>query len=53
MISRILEINLSAQTISQLTIIQYLQQDIINIRVCFFNFIQQNTLNKVCGELFQ
>ena len=49
----ILKIHFSSQTICQLTIIQYLQQDIVNIRMCFFNFIQQNYTIRFPSVLFQ
>ena len=39
---RVLEIHHPAFIISQSSIIQYLQQYIPNIRMCFFNFIQQH-----------
>ncbi|MNL24904.1 hypothetical protein D3C87_1463560 [compost metagenome] len=38
---RIFKIYFTTQTIGQLTIVQYLQQDIKDIGVCFFNLIQQ------------
>ena len=42
MISVFLKSTFLSQTIGQLSIIQHLQQNIVNIRMRFFNFIQQD-----------
>src|SRR5690606_26786856 len=38
----VLEVDLATETICELSIVEYLQQDIINIRVSFFDFVEQD-----------